>query len=133
VNDFAPLLGFPTALMRSRRDHDRFLDLIACVCFLRQYQKREEHEGGRAYIRCDLADYEVAYRIMVEGVLSSTVRELPAGAASYEDLRKLARTEANASGWGPRKSPDTAPDPRAYGHGSTWIRTHLGSSWSTST
>ena len=95
VNDFAPLLSFPTALMRTRRDHDRFLDLIASVCYLRQYQKREAHEGGLSFIRCDLEDYRVAYRVMVEGVLSSTLRELPAGAQLlYEAIRKLARSEA---------------------------------------
>ena len=95
VNDFAPLLSFPTALMRTRRDHDRFLDLIASVCYLRQYQKREAHEGGLSFIRCDLEDYRIAYRVMVEGVLSSTLRELPAGAQLlYEAIRKLARAEA---------------------------------------
>jgi hypothetical protein len=95
VNDFAPLIGFPTSLMRSRRDHDRFLDLIACVCYLRQYQKKAEKTGSFEYIRCDLEDYRVAYRIMVEGVLASTMRELSAGAQLlYEELRKLARTEA---------------------------------------
>ena len=56
VNDFAPLIGFPTSLMRSRRDHDRFLDLIACVCYLRQYQKKAERAGSFEYIRCDLED-----------------------------------------------------------------------------
>jgi hypothetical protein len=95
VNEFAPHLGFPTALMRSRRDHDRFLDLIASVCFVRQYQKRLEKAGNLEYIRCDLEDYRVAYRIMLEGVLASTMRELSAGAQLlYEELRKLARTEA---------------------------------------
>jgi hypothetical protein len=95
VNDFAPLLGFPSALMRSRRDHDRFLDLIACVAFVRQYQKRPEKAGNLEYIRCDLEDYAVAYRIMLEGVMSSTVRELPAGAvALYGELRTWVSSEA---------------------------------------
>jgi DNA primase len=95
VNDFAPLLDFPSNLMRSRRDHDRFLDLIACVCYLRQYQKREEHLNGIGFIRCDLEDYRVAYRIMVEGVLSSTIRELPAGVIGlYEEIRAWVGREA---------------------------------------
>lgn len=95
VNDFAPLLNFPVKLMRTRRDHERFMDLIACVCFLRQYQKKEETEDGVTYIRCDLEDYSVAYKIMVEGVLSSTMRELPAGAQIlYEQMRNLAKKEA---------------------------------------
>ena len=94
VNDFAPLLNFPVQLMRTRRDHDRFMDLIACVCFLRQYQKKEAAEDGLHFIRCDLEDYSVAYKIMVDGVLSSTMRELPAGAQIlYEQMRKMAREE----------------------------------------
>jgi hypothetical protein len=95
VNDFAPFLDFPTALMRTRRDHDRFLDLIACVCFVRQFQKREETDGALSFIRCDIEDYRIAYRIMVEGVLSSTLRELPSGVQLlYDQIRALARSEA---------------------------------------
>jgi len=95
VNDFARYLDFPTDLMRTRRDHDRFLDLIACVCYLRQYQKAHEHDGEASFIRCDLEDYRIAYRIMVDGVLSSTLRELPTGVQIlYDEIRKLARSEA---------------------------------------
>jgi hypothetical protein len=99
VNDFAPLLSFPSALMRTRRDHDRFLDLIACVCFVRQYQKPEERDGDLSFIRCDLADYRVAYRVMVEGVMSSTMRELPRGAVGlYDEIRAWASREAARQG-----------------------------------
>ena len=95
VNDFAQHLDFPTDLMRTRRDHDRFLDLIACVCYVRQYQKAEEHDGDASFIRCDLEDYRIAYNIMVNGVLSSTLRELPTGVQLlYDQIRKLARVEA---------------------------------------
>jgi len=95
VNDFAPFLDFPTALMRTRRDHDRFLDLIACVCFVRQFQKQEETDGALSFIRCDPEDYRIAYRIMVEGVLSSTLRELPSGVQLlYDQIRALGRSEA---------------------------------------
>lgn len=95
VNNFAPLLDFPTTLMRLRRDHDRFLDLIACVCYLRQYQKSAKRVGDQEYLECDLVDYEIAYRIMVEAVMSSTVRELPKGAVSlYEEIRSWVRKEA---------------------------------------
>ena len=95
VNDFARYLDFPTDLMRTRRDHDRFLDLIACVCYVRQYQKAEERDGEASFIRCDLEDYRIAYNIMVNGVLSSTLRELPTGVQIlYDQIRKLARNEA---------------------------------------
>jgi energy-coupling factor transporter ATP-binding protein EcfA2 len=95
INDFASLLDFPTSLMRSRRDHERFLDLIDAVCFLRQYQKKEEKHNGVVFIRCDITDYEIAYNIMVNGVLSSTLEELPKGARLlYEQVRDWVRGEA---------------------------------------
>ena len=127
VNEFAPHLGFPTNLMRSRRDHDRFLDLIASVCFVRQYQKKTETVGGREYIRCDLEDYAVAYRIMVDGVLASTMRELPAGAQLlYEELRKLARSEAKKQRVETEEVALTQRQIREYtGLGQTWVRTNL--------
>ena len=127
VNDFAPFLDFPTNLMRSRRDHDRFLDLIACVCYLRQFQKREEHDGQLSFIRCDLVDYRVAYRIMVEGVLASTMRELSAGAQLlYEELRKFARAEAKKQHLGVTEVSMTQRQIReSSGLAQTWVRTNL--------
>ncbi|MBN2546069.1 MAG: hypothetical protein JXB50_09755 [Spirochaetes bacterium] len=90
VNDFAKYLNFPDSTMRTRRDHDRFIDLIACVCFLRQYQKEIKINGHHEYIECDLADYEEAYNIMINGVLSSTMNDLPAGTINlYEEVRIL--------------------------------------------
>jgi hypothetical protein len=95
VNEFAPLLDFPIALMRLRRDHDRFLDLIASVCFLRQYQKKVQHANGLEYIACDLIDYAVAYKIMMETVMASTVRELPKSAVMlYDEIRAYVKREA---------------------------------------
>lgn len=127
VNDFAPLLDFPTNLMRTRRDHDRFLDLIACVCYLRQFQKKEERDGPLSFIRCDLEDYRVAYRIMVEGVLASTMRELPAGAQLlYEELRIIARAEAKKQDIAVTDVSMTQRQIREFsGLGQTWVRTNL--------
>ena len=70
VNPFASKLVFPDSLMRSRRDHERFVDLIAAVCFLRQFQKQEKENRDGAtgetvrYIECDLVDYKIAYAIL---------------------------------------------------------------------
>jgi len=127
VNDFAGLLGFPSSLMRSRRDHDRFLDLIATVCYVRQYQKSAERAGGVEFIRTDLEDYRVAYRIMIEGVLSSTMRELSAGARMlYEELRALARAEAKRQGVGPTEVALTQRQIREHtGLAQTWVRLNL--------
>ena len=127
VNDFAHLLDFPVSLMRLRRDHDRFLDLIACVCFLRQYQKEEVHEAGLSFIRCDLQDYAIAYQIMIDGVLASTMRELPMAAqALYEEIRKLARAEAQKGKLAPTEVSLTQRQIReASGFGQTWVKLTL--------
>jgi hypothetical protein len=127
VNEFAPLLDFPVNLMRLRRDHDRFLDLIACVCFLRQYQKEEEGSGELAYIRCDLEDFRIAHRIMVEGVLASTMRELPKGAQLlYEEVRKLARVESKRQEVAVTEVTMTQRQLReASGLAQTWVRENL--------
>jgi DNA primase len=100
VNPFAAFLEFPSRLMRSRRDHERFLDLIACVCHLRQYLKTERENGGVRYIECDLTDYAAAHGVMSR-VLSSTYGELPQGALElYEALRGLAKKKAAEQGVG---------------------------------
>jgi hypothetical protein len=113
--------------MRLRRDHDRFLDLIACVCFLRQYQKQEESQDGVSFIRADLEDYKVAYTIMVDGILGSTMRELTKGAQLlYDELRKFARAEAKRQKVEPTEVSLTQRQLReASGLGQTWVREHL--------
>jgi DNA primase catalytic core len=108
VNPFAPFLDFPHSLVRTRRDHERFVDLIACVCFLRQYRKearqsRDPETGDVAeYVECDIEDYRVAYRIMTGGVMRSTYAEVPRSMADfYEELRELFRLHARESGLKP--------------------------------
>ena len=98
VNPFADQLDFPATLMRSRRDHERFVDLIACVCFLRQYQKEEREEEGKVFIECDLKDYKVAYKIM-KGVLSSTMTTVPKSAVLlYDELKTIIKAKSEKDG-----------------------------------
>ena len=103
VNPFGKYLDFPIQLIRTRRDNDRFMDLIACTCFVRQYQKeaktKADEIAGEAldYIECDLVDYEIAYNIMVNGVLSSTFAELPKTTVRlYEEVREMIHEAALA-------------------------------------
>lgn len=96
INPFADYLDFPSSLMRSRRDHERFIDLIASVCFLRQYQKEEGSASSSAdsYIECDLEDYRTAYEIMVK-ILPSTLSNFPKSAQLlYEAIRKILTVKA---------------------------------------
>ena len=108
-NNYAGLIDFPITGMRSRRDHDRFNDLIAGICFLRQYQK-EIKTGVNAvtnekfnYIECDLKDYEIARQIAFH-ILPSTMTSLPAQARTlYGHIRKLARARAKEEGAAPEE------------------------------
>jgi len=96
VNPFSKYLNFPKRQIRTRRDNDRFMDLIACTCFLRQYQKEiktmeDEKTGDKVeYIECDLIDYKIAYNITVNGILSSTFSELPLSVINlYDEVRMI--------------------------------------------
>jgi hypothetical protein len=124
VNEFATLLDFPTSLMRSRRDHERFLDLIDAVCFLRQYQKKAETRDGVSYIKCGIKDYEIAYNIMVNGVLTSTLEELPKGARLlYEQIREWVRSETKKRKLKINELRFTQRQVReATGLGHTWVK-----------
>jgi DNA primase len=99
VNPYAQLLGFPARMMRTRRDNERFLDLIAAVCFLRQYQKNvKSDEHGREYALCDLTDYKIAYRIM-SAILPLTLSNFPRAASDlYASFRALVKLQAEAEG-----------------------------------
>jgi hypothetical protein len=97
VNPYAQLLGFPARIMRTRRDNERFLDLIASVAFLRQYQKVEAaDEHGHQYVECDLEDYRIAYRIMA-AILPLTLSSFPRSASDlYASFRALVHRHAQA-------------------------------------
>lgn len=127
MNPLAVHLDFPDVLMRARRDHDRFIDLIACCAFVRQYQKEIKLFDGVEYIECDISDYETAYRIMLNGVLSSTMRELPRSVIEfYEKIREMARETALKKNLEPREVCFTQRDIREYtGYGNTWVKKNM--------
>jgi DNA-binding MarR family transcriptional regulator len=116
VNEFVEYLTFPDSLMRTRRDHERFIDLISAVCFLRQYQKEAKVEiidnEKVEYIECDIEDYKIASRIM-RGILSATLINLPKSAFTlYEDIRDIAKKEADIQGIDPEEVVFTQRDIR---------------------
>ena len=94
VNTLAERVSFPDTLMRSRRDHDRFMDLIATVAFLRQYQKEEKEADGVAYIECDITDLKLAVNI-IKDILPATLTNFPKSAITlYGELRKVITEKA---------------------------------------
>ena len=80
VNPFADELTFLDHKTRARRDHMKYLSLIAVVTLLHQYQrevKSVEHNGRRLdYIEVTRSDIEIANRLAHE-VLGRTLDELP--------------------------------------------------------
>ena len=93
VIPFADKIAFPSAWMRTRRDHARFLNLIEVSAFLHQYQR--ERRGGA--IVASLADYDIAYRLASEVLLdtlsdvSRPLREV------YEKIRALCEVKGTVS------------------------------------
>ena len=68
---FADQLTFPSAWMRTRRDHARFLNLIEVSAFLHQHQR--ERRGDAVLATAD--DYAVAYELAAQ-VLTETLSEV---------------------------------------------------------
>ena len=64
VIPFAMDLEFPSNLVRHRRDHQRFLDLICASAFLHQFQRQHGWLNDEQYIEADAEDYEVACWLM---------------------------------------------------------------------
>ncbi|WP_299146765.1 CHC2 zinc finger domain-containing protein [uncultured Tateyamaria sp.] len=80
VNPFADQLGFANGQTRTRRDHMKYLSLIASIALLHQYQrdiKTVTHEGKEiSYVEVMPADIILANRLAKQ-VLSRTLDELP--------------------------------------------------------
>lgn len=95
---YAPLLRFPSAWLRTRRDHLRFLNLIEAIAFLYQHQRvKRTDENGIAYIEATVEDYERAYELASE-VLGQTLSDAKRSALEfYEKVRALAERVAAAS------------------------------------
>ncbi len=126
-NRFADLIDFPDALVRTRRDNERFIDLISSVCFLRQYQKPIRNDGKIDYIECDLDDYANAWKIMIQGTLCAGLEEIPQGTRKlYEELTELVAKKANDKKLGIGEIGFTQRDVREFtGYTQSWISRHL--------
>ena len=61
---FVDHLKFPSKWMRTRRDYQKFLNLIEAVTFLHQYRREsKETPDGIKYIESTLEDYKIAYEL----------------------------------------------------------------------
>ena len=88
INPFVDKIQFPAHLVRTRRDHLRFLNLIEVITYLYQYQREKKDHKGITYIESAGEDYQLAYSLMKDIVansldlLNKTSREL------YQYIRK---------------------------------------------
>ncbi len=90
-NPYAEQLAFPSSKLKTRRDNDKFLRLISVICFLHQYQRKRMRLDGKEsveYIECTPYDYKVAYELLSDGVLDSTLDDLPRPARKLLDIIK---------------------------------------------
>jgi DNA primase len=88
VNPFAGSLSFPDGTVRARRDHVKYLTLIAAVTLLHQHQREVKTvtRGGQPlrYVETTRADIELADRLAAV-VLARSLAELPPGTRKLLD------------------------------------------------
>lgn len=86
VIPYANHIEFPASWLRTRRDHQRFLNLIEVTAFLYQHQKQSktDPESGLQYIEADLRDYEIA-RKLAEEILPETLSDLKKPVSDFKD------------------------------------------------
>ena len=94
VIPYVEKIEFPTDWIRTRRDHDRFLNLIVCIAFLHQYQRERKELNGKPYIEATLEDYGTAYKL-AQTVLFNTFQELEKPIHDFY-AKLLMMVEANA-------------------------------------
>ncbi len=94
-------IKFPTDRVRTRRDHDRFLLLIACITFLHQYQRDVRKYNAIEYIEANIKDYAIAYKI-ASVVIFNTFQELEKPVFDfYFHINKMVEDNAKEQGINP--------------------------------
>jgi hypothetical protein len=76
ANPYAPELTFPDHRTRLRRDHMKYLTLIAAIALLYQYQREVKTARGVSYIEATREDIATADRL-IEDLLGRSLDELP--------------------------------------------------------
>jgi hypothetical protein len=108
-NTFQEELDFPTLLLLARRAHFNFLHVIemAAFVFQKQHTVCEMEAGGKIirYIETDDRDYAIAHRLLMNGIMESTLDEMPAGSRELHAIMlAMAKEKAGEEG----KSDDAA-------------------------
>lgn len=90
VIPFVHAVNFPADWLRTRRDHQRFLNLIEAVTFLHQHQRVvKKTEEGMEYIEATIADYTIAFGL-AQAVMGESLTEMkPPQREVLEACRRL--------------------------------------------
>jgi len=73
---FSGKLRFPSRWLRARRDHERFLGLVAMVAFVRQHSRNvRKDESGDPFIEATAEDYREAFDL-AEGAIREALDDL---------------------------------------------------------
>jgi 5S rRNA maturation endonuclease (ribonuclease M5) len=110
-NIFGKLTRFPSSRPTLKRAFDHFLYFTDSICYFRQKQKpwvTREIPGLDKKVRgkkCDMYDYEIAYRLYVQRVLRRTgLTDIASSTRGvYEKIRQMTRKEAGKKGLNPRE------------------------------
>ena len=105
-NIFGKLTRFPSSRPTMKRAFDHFLYFIDSICYFRQKQKpwvTRKIPGPDKKVRgkkCDLYDYEIAYRLYVQQVLKRTgLTDIAMSTRGvYEKIRQMVRKKAEKKG-----------------------------------
>lgn len=133
-NVFGKLTNFPSTRPTMKRAFDHFLYFIDSVCYFRQKQKpwvTRTIPGTGKRVRgkkCDMYDYEVAYRLYVKKVLKQTgLTDIESGTrAVYEKIRKMVRAEAEKKGLLANEVSFMQKDLREYsGYRHEFVKKHI--------
>lgn len=91
VIPYAPEIKFPFNQIRTRRDIQRFLDLISTITYLHQFQRKVISKNGFDFVEANLSDYEIAHGL-IESIIKRSLDELNPKA---RDLYQLIKQKVN--------------------------------------
>ena len=130
VNPFAEDLTFPSHQTRTRRDHEKYLDMMSTLALLHQHQRRkntfsvdgEEH----VFVEVTLADIEKANSLAHE-ILGRSLDELPPQTRKLlEQIHNLVQARIKEDGLEQEDVLFSRRDLRDFtGAGDTQLKTHL--------
>ncbi len=97
MSSFVHKIRFPKRPIRVRRDHDRFLCLIACIAFLHQYQRDIIEAHGKNWVVATTKDFYMALDL-IKGQFSRTLASIPPTSANmYGVIAKMVEDRRNAA------------------------------------